>query len=269
MASAEKKSFIGFPPPLLGRQPQRLPVLGAEPGQWLALDKPAGVLTDRHRWHPELPGVLPALNAQASAAKPELEPYAFTEAKHVYILEPEITGILLLALSDETLQRLREAYGSGQMYFHFGFLAKWTGGAEERTCQLPVSVHNTEPRALISHQSGKKCKTRFRLLKRLGDYAWWEARATYLRPHQIRLHAAESGLAVVGDSLYGGPAPICLSALKRDYRNRGEEKPLYAQLCLHLGELEVNMAGQALRLEAEFPKGLTVLHRRLAQHSRG
>lgn len=267
MASTEQTRFIGFPPPLLGGRPQRLPVLGCEPGQWLALDKPADVLTERHRWYPGMPALVPALNAQAEAGKPELEPYGVTEARHVYILEPEISGVLLLALSDERLQQLREAYGSGQMRFRFGFLAQWRDGPEERSSQLPVAVHNTEPRALISHQSGKKCRTRFRLVERLGDYAWWEASATYLRPHQVRLHAAELGLPVVGDALYGGPEPICLSMLKRDYRQRGIERPLYAGLCLHLEGLEANLPGQAIRLEAGLPKGLAVLRRRLVMHA--
>ncbi|MDP0496980.1 MAG: RNA pseudouridine synthase [Verrucomicrobiota bacterium JB024] len=267
MPTSDSTRFIGFPPPLLGERPARLPVLGAEPGRWLALDKPAEVLTDRHRWHPELPGVLPALTEQAAAGKPELEPYGIVQARHIYVLEPEITGVLLFALDEEPLQELREAYGSGQMTFTFGMLARYNGGKDERTCRLPLAIHNTEPRALVTHTSGKKCETRFRLVERLGDYAWWEAQAVYMRPHQIRLHAAEVGLPIVGDPLYGGPPPICLSALKPGYRNRGEERPLYAGLCLHLGCLDVQLPEEkGFTVSAELPKGLSVLQRKLTQY---
>ncbi|MGE9293629.1 MAG: pseudouridine synthase [Puniceicoccales bacterium] len=265
MASSQHQRFIGFPPPLLGERPLRLPVLGAEPGRWLALDKPAGILTDRHRWHPDLPGLLAAFNEQVEMGKPELEPYEITVARHVYILEPETTGVLLLALSEKAIEELRDAYGSALMNFTFGFLARWDGGDKKRTCSLTISVHTTEPRALVSHQSGKKCETVFQMDKRLGNYAWWKAEAKYMRPHQIRLHAAEVGLPVVGDRLYGGPPPICLSALKRDYRSRGVEKPLYDGLCLHLESL---VLPDGARLESPLPKGLGVLQRRLSQHAR-
>jgi len=257
---------IGFPPPLLGEQPLRLDVLGAVPGQWLALDKPTDVLPEAHRWYPERPDLLAALNEQVAAEKPELAPLEIAKAGSVYKAEPEVSGVLLLATGEEAYKGLRDAYGSGLFTFTFQFLAKDDGGKAERTCELPLAMHRTQPRGLVSHESGKKCVTHFLRLERLGGFGWWEARTTYVRTHQIRLHAAEVGLPIVGDRLYRGPKPIMLSDLKRDYRSRGEESPLYGGLCLHLNGLEVAAPDWAFTLESPLPKGFNVLLRRIRRH---
>lgn len=266
MSSDEQDRYIGFPPPLLGEKPQRLRVLGAEPGQWLALEKPAMSLIEPHRWHPHVPALVPGLKAQADAGKPELEPYGITELKSVYTLDPWTTGAAVMALSAAAAKAMRDAYGSGQWQFRFQFLAKASRGDLERICELPIAVHRTQARALISHETGKKCRTVFRQLEQLGDYAWWEAESTYLRMHQIRLHACEVGLPIVGDRLYRGPKPIMLSNLKRGYRKRGEETPLYEGLCLHLSELQARLGEGELRVASRLPKGFAVLSKRLRQH---
>ncbi len=257
---------VGFPPPLLGEQPLRLDVLGAVPGQWLALDKPPGVLPEAHRWFPDAPDLICALNAQVAAGKPELAPLEIDKAGSVYKFEPEATGVLLLALGDEAFKGLRDAYGSGQFTFTFQFLAKDDGGSDERVCELPLAVHRTQSRGLVSHTSGKKCTTRFRRLERLGGYGWWEAETTYVRTHQIRLHAAEVGLPVVGDRRYRGPRGIMLSDIKPGYRSRGEETPLYGELCLHLGRVVVAAPDWSLEASSPLPKGLGVLQTRLRRH---
>ncbi|MEM9226595.1 MAG: pseudouridine synthase [Verrucomicrobiota bacterium] len=256
---AEKEQKIGFAPPLLGDKPVRLGVLAHEPGQWLALDKPAGMLVEAHRWHPDLPPLMPALQAQAEAGKRELSPYGLREVGAIYRMEPELSGVLLLAATEGARTQLREAYGSGQLELRFTFLAKTDGGPPERVCELPVAVHRIQSRALVSHDSGKKARTLFTRLEQVGNYTWWEARVSYLRVHQVRLHAAEVGLPIVGDRRYRGERPILLSRIKKTYRSRGEERPLYAGICLHLEEL----SWDGITVNSPLPKGMRVLKERL------
>ncbi|MEZ6184870.1 MAG: pseudouridine synthase [Planctomycetota bacterium] len=47
-------------------------------------------------------------------------------------------------------------------------------------------------------------ETRFTLLERGGGFALYEARPQGGRPHQVRVHAAQLGLPLVGDGEYGG-----------------------------------------------------------------
>ena len=68
-----KKPFlaVGFPPPLLGEAPIRLPILKDTDG-WLAIEKPAGVGMRAHPWDERTPDLDSALNAQLENGKPEL-----------------------------------------------------------------------------------------------------------------------------------------------------------------------------------------------------
>jgi len=67
-----------------------------------------------------------------------------------------------------------------------------------RRSRRPSRVHETKP-----------AETRFHVLQSGPDSALVEARPVTGRTHQIRVHLAASGYAVLGDGLYGGkPAPF-------------------------------------------------------------
>jgi len=67
------------------------------------------------------------------------------------------------------------------------------------------------------HAGGDRAETRFRAVKSEGGKTLVEAEPVTGRTHQIRVHAAERGFPILGDSVYGGTAG--------------------RRLCLHAGEL--------------------------------
>ena len=115
-----KKNAIGFPPPLLGEKPLRLPVI-AETATWLALEKPPGVGTRAYPWDTE-PDMDAALNTQLQAGKPELLRREATLFGSVYYLDPAITGVAVFAKHREALADLRNHFGSGDCRFRFKFI---------------------------------------------------------------------------------------------------------------------------------------------------
>jgi 23S rRNA pseudouridine955/2504/2580 synthase len=124
---------------------------------------------------------------------------------------------------------------------------------------------------IVSHTTGKKTSTTFRLEQRYRGYAVWTATTTFDRLHQIRLHAAECGVPIVGEARYAKTAPIFLSEIKRDYRPAGGgtrvEQPLYGELCLHLSQIcFADTDGSRTTVEAPLPKAFAVLLKRLAEH---
>ncbi|HEY2951853.1 MAG TPA: pseudouridine synthase [Verrucomicrobiae bacterium] len=75
------------------------------------------------------------------------------------------------------------------------------------------------------HAGGERAETRFRSIGRNGNNTLVEAEPVTGRTHQIRVHAAEHGFPILGDTLYGGTAwpRVCLHAAAltlRDARSK-------------------------------------------------
>ena len=101
----DKTIPLGFPVPLLGMQPVRLPVL-FDDGELLALAKPAGVLVQSDPWYANLPELVEAIRFQAHDGKPEFQRlnigpeglWAVTD------LDPECYGPVLFRVNGRLLK---------------------------------------------------------------------------------------------------------------------------------------------------------------------
>lgn len=236
---------VGFPPPLLGPDPQRLAIL-QDTADWIVLHKPHGVGTREHPWDLDVPDLDTALNQQLQAGKPELLRLGASLFGSVYYLEPIIPGIALFAKNRDALSELRNRFGSGEGSFRFRFVAgRAPGGETDLMADAPLLPHRIKPKMIPSTGKGKKCQTSFSQLACSGEWAFWEARAGFIRPHQVRAHAAVAGIPVMGDALYAGPTLPTLAELSpRKKRAALAAKPAYQgvpiRLCgIDLGEVRV------------------------------
>jgi 23S rRNA-/tRNA-specific pseudouridylate synthase len=239
-----KVPHIGFPSPLLGPDPIRLPVVHDD-GERIALAKPPAVLVQQDSWYPRLPVLVEAIRYQAAQGKPEFVKMGIGPAGlwAVTDLDAECAGPLLMARSREVAEDLRNKFGSGAFQFTFEFVTEAASAATEPvTCDLPLARHERLPRMLVSHTTGKLAQTAFKMQERVGAYSLCTAQTQFPRRHQILLHASESGLPVLGDRLYAKSAPIMLSRLKRDYQFREDrdERPLYDGPAYFLKEIRVD-----------------------------
>lgn len=260
---------IGFPVPLLGERPCRLDVLHNDT-ELFALNKPAGPISAPHDWYPGCPSLMEAIDQQILAGKPELKRLGIDEARPVFGLEGEVSGVVLYAKSAEASEFYRNQYGSMDMSLAFHLVARRQPEEESFECDLPLARHFTKPRLVVSHKTGKRAGTAFRLLSRIGGYALWEARTEYHRAHQVRIHAAECGLGIVGESIYGHEPPVLLSRLKPGYRpsTKRKERPLYDGLCLHLHSVGWTDRNRATAgVEAEIPSAMAVMLKKLDAYS--
>jgi len=170
----------------------------------------------------------------------------------VNLLDREASGVMLVAKTAAARAFLKNEMGSLAFRFNYRFLATETDVRDdgELLSDLPLAIHHTKPLALVSHKTGKKTVTQFRRLERFGEVALWESESPYDRFHQVRVHAAEVGLRLLGEEIYG-------------WGTKSGSHGLYGGLCLHLARLDFVCHGEKLSVEAPYPGPLVNLLRRL------
>ncbi len=266
MAKSDTKS-LGFAPPLLGSQPMRLPII-AEGQGWFALAKPAEIGVRPHPWDPTVPNLDSALNLQLSAQKRELTELGCELIASVYYLDPPISGVALFAKTREGMAIWRNAFGSNQMSFRFVFATRGDGGnreARQSICDVPLRAVEHKGIMAASARKGKKTKTLFRRLA-VGRDGWslWEGVSEYLRPHQVRAHAALVGLPVGGDKLYGGEdIPVFSRAARLGSVEDAPAQAAYSGPAIHLMNLQYGVADARQTVRAPLPTPLAGWMRRL------
>lgn len=267
---SSKKEFISFPPGYLGNQPEKFPLV-ANNERLFAINKPAGIACFQHEWTLGKPDFSMALRRELLNEKPQLKNLGIEGLFRAFNLDAELSGVLVYAKNEENELILKNAVGSSQVVFRFHLLVKAETEDREFVCDLPLTNHFQSKRMVVSHRNGKKCETRFRYLRSFGHYQLWEAETTDLRAHQVRVHAAERGLKVVGEDYYSDGGEIYLSRIKRDYMpSRGREKPLYDALCVHLVEVEFRIPEVKLdSILAPLPSRFETLLKRLDDYRGG
>lgn len=272
--------MLTFPPGVFAESSTAFPEIFRGNGV-VALNKPSGIAVSRRPrdgGRAVLCGELRRRIADGSASALAL---GIAQPDEVLPLDADCSGATLIAdRAGGALAAWRNAVGSGLLIFRFVFLTKPARGNGNGVpakkfsadapaadapfdCTLPLAPHFSEPRAVVSHKTGKKSATRFLRTETFGEFALFCAETRFPRLHQIRVHAAECGIPVVGDVLYGGAEPVPNSVFCRKGRlNKGEERPIYAALCLHLAEIVVPagaLAAEAVTISAPLPDGFAAL----------
>lgn len=256
--------MITFPPGVLSAEPVRLDVLARGAG-WFAIDKPPGLLLAPDAVHPEdAQSIVAAIHQAAAAGKPQLAALDIGGCARIHAMDAEVSGVAVLATDPSAAATLRDALGSGRWRFHYEFVAEAADAPAQLECDLPLVRHGGQPRIIVSHRGGKRCRTAFLRLQALGSHALWSAVTAENRLHQVRVHAAECGLRIPGETVYGRVRPVFLSSLKRGYRRGAEdERPLHAGLALHLHRVSLGQGSELIDVESPRPKSLAALVRRL------
>lgn len=214
----------------------------------LAFDKPSGLSVAAERAGPERPTLMAEVRARWGE-----------DVANVHRLDREASGVLLCAKTKVALDFLSGQFQSKTADKRFvalvsvlpverafpaaaGLRAADGGLPDTFSLDLPLVDDQREPgRMRVGKGRGSRdCLTGFRVLERFGRFALVEARPVTGRPHQLRVHLAAVAAPVLNDRLYGdATVKLLLSALKRGYKGRDEEKPLLTRLALHANETTV------------------------------
>ncbi len=230
----------------------------------LALDKPSGLLTSPDRYDPNRPNLMKLLHAGIAAQKPWARDRNLSYLSNAHRLDFETSGIILLAKTKAVLVALADLFGSEKPAKQYVALVAGDPPADQFEVDVPLGPHPVKLGVMrADNKNGKKSRTRFQVLERFErfGYALLKCEPLTGRTHQIRVHAAHTGLKVVGDTLYGGK-PLWLSRLKKDFHLKPgrEERPLISRVALHAEGLQLAhpVGGQMLMISAPWPNDLTV-----------
>ncbi len=249
-----------------------MPVL-FEDADLLALDKPAGLLTSPDRYDPLRPNLMKLLHAGIAAAKPWARELQLVYLSNAHRLDFETSGIILLAKNKPALVALANLFSAGKPLKRYIALVQGEGLQNKFQVDAKLAPHPVRTGVMrVDPKNGKRSVTQFEVLENYArfSYALLQCEPLTGRTHQIRVHAAHVGLALVGDELYGGK-PLWLSRLKKEYRLKPgrEERPLMSRVALHAAEIQLPhpVTGEFLKITAPWPKDLKVAVKYLRQFS--
>lgn len=131
----------------------------------------------------------------------------------VHRLDRETSGILLLTKNPKTAQELTHSFENGLIKKCYFFIAhnKDFNHVKEFTCNLRLGSRGDDLRSRVVTDSfpetsteGKRAKTNFKILHEESNFVLGLAFPHTGRQHQIRVHAQQAGLPLLGDKLYHG-----------------------------------------------------------------
>lgn len=189
--------------------PEGLPLTAGEvvcmhaDAEILVLDKPAGLLCVPGRG----PDKQDCLSRRAQQQWPE--------ALIVHRLDQATSGLVLMARSPEAQRRLSRAFELRQVHKRYqavvaGRMEALPDGAWG-SIDLPIAADwERRPLRVIDANAGKASLTHWRVLAHdaAADTTHVELEPVTGRTHQLRVHLAAVGHAILGDALYANPA-VC------------------------------------------------------------
>jgi 23S rRNA pseudouridine1911/1915/1917 synthase len=186
-----------------------------ETDQVVVVDKPAGQPTA-----PLRPGEVGTLVNAVLGRYPELVPEGDTYIGHsarepgiIHRLDTETSGAVVVARTAAAFDTLKAALKEERLDKSYLLLCAEQGLPDSGTIEFPLANHPKDQRRVyacvhprdVMRYEPRPATTRYRVLRRAGNWALVEARVGKALRHQIRAHFAAAGHPLAGDELYGGP----------------------------------------------------------------
>ncbi len=160
-------------------------------------------------------------------------------AEKLYVchrLDKDTSGAIVFAKSKEVAAEIAELFEKHQVHKTYRFVT-------DRKPQLPAEILiETEILKIGNSYLSKKSttpnsKTVFNKKLELGEFTIWEAFPETGKTHQIRLHAKELGIEILGDTEHGGS--------------------FFPRLMLHASNLSFQIRGKDLTFSAPVPESFS------------
>ena len=122
----------------------------------------------------------------------------------VHRLDKDTSGVLVAAKSDAAHRALSLAFRWRTTDKRYLAVAYGVPATDEGVVDAAIARHTTERKRMAVVRSGRPSRTLYRVRERFSGCALLECRPVTGRTHQIRVHLAHAGHAIVGDPVYAG-----------------------------------------------------------------
>lgn len=177
----------------------------------------------------------------------------------VHRIDKDTSGLLVVAKNDEAHLSLSAQIKKHDVSRIYYAIACGNVKNEEGTINVPIGRHPLDRKkmAIIKDptKSSKEAITHYKVLERFNGFTYVRCQLETGRTHQIRVHMASIGHALLGDEVYGG-----------DKTKFGQTtKALIFGQCLHAGELVLThpKTKEKMHFTAPMPDNMSALIEKL------
>jgi 23S rRNA pseudouridine1911/1915/1917 synthase len=243
-------------PPRAGPEAEEIPLDFVHVDEVLAVvNKPAGMvvhpakgnwkgtLAGALKWHLEAGTEGGGLSTAGGAVRPGI----------VHRLDRDTSGVIVVARSETAHHALARQFEQRTVVKTYLAITQGQPRFDADEIDLPIGIHpyQREKMAVRSdHPTSRPAVTRYEVLERFRAGAVVRVAPRTGRTHQIRVHLAAIGAAVLGDSLYSGRGLI-----EPEFLGLPPGPPLLERQALHAAALELDhpVSGERMRFEAPLP----------------
>jgi 23S rRNA pseudouridine1911/1915/1917 synthase len=259
--SARAKAGVTFtlaiPNPVTSRnEAQDIPlVIAYEDEHLIVIDKPAGLVV--HPAAGNLDGTL--VNALLHHCAGQLSGIGgVARPGIVHRIDKDTSGLMVAAKTDRAHEGLAAQFAAHTIDRRYRAIVGGVPRALEGTVDAPLgrSPHDRKKMAIVDERRGKRAVTHWRTIERLRDAALVECRLETGRTHQVRVHMASIGHALLGDPVYGRARPGGSKGIASTLKALGFERQ-----ALHAAVLGFThpVTSQALSLQSTIPYDMQAL----------
>ena len=197
---------IVLPPPApLGNEAQPIAlVIVHEDADLIVIDKPAGLVVHPAAGNPDgtlvnalLHHCAGQLSGIGGVARPGI----------VHRIDKDTSGLMIAAKTDRAHEGLARQFAAHSIDRRYKAIVGGRLNPPQGTVDAPLGRSPTNRKKMAVVAGGKRAVTHYRLLRALDDAAMVECRLETGRTHQVRVHMASIGHALLGDPLYAKLRP--------------------------------------------------------------
>jgi 23S rRNA pseudouridine1911/1915/1917 synthase len=174
----------------------------------------------------------------------------------VHRIDKDTSGLIVSAKTDRAHEGLAKQFAAHSIDRRYLAIVGGRPAPAAGTVDAPLARSPANRKKIAIVQNGKRAVTRYRMVEPLRDAALVECRLETGRTHQVRVHMASIGHALLGDPVYGRPKEAHRLLLKRLEFQR---QALHAA---HLG-FKHPITSAALAFDSKMPDDMQELFRAL------